>query len=143
MEIMQNEILCPFCEKGLIKVLHKPPVLNELHKRSWGGNKKSYKISKEVYEVLNDKCPNCGKSRKEIEKKCKDPLEENWELGTIIKKCGEEGILDEPGLGPFINLINSVAIPSVHAKKKLYLPTEKETASIINFTNSVIKKLYK
>ena len=89
MEITQDEILCPFCGKGIVKVLHKPPVLNELKKRSWGGNKKSYTSSKEVYEVLND-CPNCGKPKREIEKTLKHGKEPSNE--EIIRRMKEAGL---------------------------------------------------
>lgn len=88
-EITQNEIGCPFCEKGIIKVLHRPPVLKEMRKSPWGGCKKSYKMSKEVYEVLND-CSNCGKSKKEIEKVLKEGKEPSHE--EVIRRLKEVGL---------------------------------------------------
>jgi len=88
-EMTQNEIECPFCEKGTIKVLHRPPVLKEMRKSPWGGCKKSYKMSKEIYEILND-CPNCGKSKKEIEKRLKHGKEPSRE--DVIKRLREAGI---------------------------------------------------
>lgn len=60
---------CPFCEKVKIKVRYKPSV--KMKKRSITatlGSRYNLKISKEIYEVLED-CPNCGKTRKEIEKR--------------------------------------------------------------------------
>jgi hypothetical protein len=89
MEITYSEELCPFCGKGFVKVMHKPPILNELHKRSWEGNKKSYRMSKEVYEVLND-CPNCGKTKKEIEKALKEGKQPTNE--EIIRRMKEAGL---------------------------------------------------
>jgi endogenous inhibitor of DNA gyrase (YacG/DUF329 family) len=81
-------IECPFCGKS-IKALHKPALVREIKKSSWGGSKKSYKTDAEVFEVTED-CPNCGKTKKEIEKALKHGKEPSNE--EIIKRMKEAGL---------------------------------------------------
>lgn len=63
----EAEIECPFCHKGKIRMFHKEGYLQGRTSRiSAGAKTKVYKIP-DTYEVLTD-CPNCGKSKKEIQK---------------------------------------------------------------------------
>ncbi len=69
--MLEQELLmeCPFCEKAKIKVRHKPSLSVKRRKVSVTmGVKYSTQKSKEIYDVLED-CPNCHKTRKEIEKR--------------------------------------------------------------------------
>lgn len=81
---------CPFCEKAKIKVRHKPSV--SMKKRSVTGamgSRYSFHQSKEIYDVMED-CPNCGKTRKEIQKRLMEgkPMDRN----TILKRMRDMGL---------------------------------------------------
>lgn len=81
---------CPFCEKAKIKVRYKPSVKTK--KRSITatlGSKYNLKISKEVYDVLED-CPNCGKTKKDIEKRLIEGKPVDRE--SILKRIREMGL---------------------------------------------------
>ncbi len=60
---------CPFCEKAKIKVRHKPSIKTKMRSiTATLGSRYNLKISKEIYEVLED-CPNCHKTKEEIKKR--------------------------------------------------------------------------
>ncbi len=81
-------------------------------------------------------------SKKYFDKTGKDPIEENWMLGTLIGKCSQVGILsDKPSLGHFCNIINDTRISSIHHKKNIYNPERDETLSLVGISNALIKKL--
>lgn len=90
--MIEQELLmdCPFCEKAKVKVRHKPAVA--MKKRSVTGtmgSRYSLKISKEIYDVLED-CSNCHKNRKEIEKRLIEgkPMERE----SVLKRMKEMGL---------------------------------------------------
>lgn len=87
-EIIQIEVSCPFCGKS-IRALHRPALVRERKKSSWGGSKKSYIRDQEIFEVVED-CPHCGKSKKEIEKALKEGKQPSNE--EIIKRIKEAGL---------------------------------------------------
>ena len=60
-------IKCPFCDKGSVKVIYKPPIKMEKIARGSAINKRTTVYTKEHYTVLED-CPHCGASKKKIEK---------------------------------------------------------------------------
>jgi len=81
-------IACPFCGNS-IKALHRPALIREKKKSSWGGSKKSFIRDEEIMEVMED-CSKCGKSKKEIEKaleRGKEPSNEE-----VIKRLKEAGL---------------------------------------------------
>lgn len=81
---------CPFCEKAKIKVRHKPSIKSKKTTRTAAiGAVRGYHTSKEVYDVLED-CPNCHKTRKEIEKRLIEGKPVNRE--AILKRMREAGI---------------------------------------------------
>ncbi len=82
------KIECPFCNKP-IKVFYRPAIRRELKKTSWGGSKKAFTIDKESM-ILPDKCPYCGKTKKEIEKRLKEGKVLSRE--EIIKRAKEAGL---------------------------------------------------
>jgi len=70
---LQHEYLeCPFCKKGTIQFLHQPSVYSPKRTNCRAG--KSTKMSKSSEEVVitTDKCPECGKTAEEIEKKWRE-----------------------------------------------------------------------
>ncbi len=88
MEISKIEVSCPFCGKP-VKALHRPSLIREKKKASWGGCKKSFIRDKEILEIVED-CSNCGKTKKEIERALKEgkqlPNEE------VLKRLREAGL---------------------------------------------------
>jgi len=86
----QKMIKCPFCEKGNISSIYTPKML--VTKRSRGSAKtKSYSyFTDEKYEIIVDKCPNCRKSKKEIEKSLKEGKQTSNE--EIVKRLKEAGL---------------------------------------------------
>jgi endogenous inhibitor of DNA gyrase (YacG/DUF329 family) len=81
---------CPFCEKKVIRILYREGIYNA--KRIMvGSNRNTVPVlthSKD--EILVDKCPNCGKTKKEIE----SALKHGKELSTdeIVKRLREAGL---------------------------------------------------
>jgi len=63
---------CPFCDKGIIEVLIRPPVLSAKRTACRAGRSTSWHRMREEVVILSDKCPQCGKSKEEIEKKWRD-----------------------------------------------------------------------
>lgn len=59
---------CPFCDIGRIKVRHVPILKKEQFASGSAFSKRTTTYTREHYTVLED-CPNCGKSKKEIEKR--------------------------------------------------------------------------
>lgn len=88
MEISKIEVDCPFCGKA-VKALHRPSLIREKKKASWGGCKKSFVRDEEVLEIVED-CANCGKSKKDIE----NALKQGKELPNdeVLKRLREAGL---------------------------------------------------
>jgi endogenous inhibitor of DNA gyrase (YacG/DUF329 family) len=87
-EILVEE--CPFCKKSGIKVMHKEETFTARRKNIRAGRNTEYIRSPEKYEVVSDKCPNCGKPKKEIEK----ALAKGKELPNeeVVKRLREAGL---------------------------------------------------
>lgn len=83
---IQNLILkCPFCGKGDIEVLYVPSSVR-FKKGTYGGSKKGVIRSQEKTMVQTNKCPNCGKSDKEIQKKTDGTEEKNITKEEHLKR---------------------------------------------------------
>jgi rubredoxin len=86
-----EEIECPFCKVGKLKVLYKPSMINFTNSRSAsaGTKRKAYRTP-EKQEILSEKCPNCGRSKKEIEK----AISEGPRLShdEVLKRLREAGL---------------------------------------------------
>ncbi len=82
-------IECPFCKKETIKVLYKPSVLQfaTTHSSAAGTKRKIYR-TREKYKILSEKCSNCGKTRKELEKALRDKKPSREEILRRIKEAG-------------------------------------------------------
>lgn len=81
-------------------------------------------------------------SRKYFEVMKIDPLEQNLFIGTLIRKCFEDNVINEPSLGHMSNLINSSRIDSVHNTRRVYVPSREETKTVIEFTIGLLGRLY-
>ena len=84
-----QEIECPFC-KAKLKVLYKPSMLQFHVSRVAAKTARTPYKTQEKYEILVDKCPNCGKSKKEIE----HALTHGKELSReeVLKRLREAGL---------------------------------------------------
>lgn len=61
------ELDCPFCEKAKVKVFHKEGY-KQAHVSRISGKSATQSFQRpDYYEVLEN-CPNCGKTKKEIQK---------------------------------------------------------------------------
>jgi hypothetical protein len=80
---------CPFC-KANIKTLYKPSVIQFSISRISAKTSRVPYRTREKYEILVDKCPNCGKSKKEIEKALKEGKEVPRE--EVLKRLREAGL---------------------------------------------------
>jgi ribosomal protein L44E len=60
-------IECPFCNKQTIQILHSPEVYSTQTIRVGSNRKTIPNLTPAKDQVLTLKCPNCGKSKKEIE----------------------------------------------------------------------------
>jgi endogenous inhibitor of DNA gyrase (YacG/DUF329 family) len=82
------KINCPFCGTP-IKAMHKPSLIRELKKTTWGGNKPAITRDAEILIIMED-CPKCGKSKKEIQKRLKEGKEVPRE--EVLKRLIEAGL---------------------------------------------------
>ena len=82
---------CPFCGKGKVNVYHKEGFIQAKTSRISAGGKQTFYKKPDEYHVQND-CPECGKSKKEIERA--------FETGITRKKSHQEKLnrLKEAGL---------------------------------------------
>jgi ferritin-like protein len=86
-----EEITCPFCEKGKIKVRYIPKMLVTRYSHA-SSNRKSYSYFKnEKYTVISN-CHICGKTKEKIEKFLNRGQEEkkisNEEIIRRLKEAG-------------------------------------------------------
>jgi sarcosine oxidase delta subunit len=83
-------IKCPFCENGDITTLYTPGMMITKYGRA-SSNKKAINYFKdEKYEIVSEKCPNCGKSKKEIENALKHGKEPSHD--EVIRRLREAGL---------------------------------------------------
>lgn len=81
---------CPFCKQGDIKVSHTPQVYSTQTIRVGSNRKTIPKLTGGKDEVISEKCPNCGKTKKELEKALKEGVQPSRE--SIIKRMKEAGL---------------------------------------------------
>ena len=81
---------CPFCKKRTIQILHSPEVYSSRTIRVGSNRKTMPNLTHAKDQVLNEKCPSCGKPKKEIEYALKHgvPLTND----EIIKRLREAGV---------------------------------------------------
>ena len=83
-------IECPFCKERVIKLMHSPETYGS-HTIMVGSNRKTIpKLTPAKDEVLTQFCPNCGKSKKEIETALKHGKELPNE--EVLKRLREAGL---------------------------------------------------
>ena len=87
-EILTEE--CPFCKQKNIKVIHREETFSAKVTRINAGRSTKMIKNPESYEVISDKCPNCGKSRIELEKALKKGKELTNE--EVLKRLIEAGL---------------------------------------------------
>lgn len=85
----QKIIECPFC-KAEIQVLFKPSVIQFSVSRISAKTSRVPYRTQEKYEILSEKCPNCHKSKKEIEEALKHGKEPSNE--EVLKRLREAGL---------------------------------------------------
>lgn len=86
----KRTIKCPFCEKGDINTIYTPKMLFTKYGRA-ASNKKAINYFKdEKCKIISEKCPNCGKSKKEIEKRLKEGKQPTHE--EVIRRAKEAGL---------------------------------------------------
>lgn len=71
-----------------------------------------------------------------------DPIEQKWQLGFLIGKCSERNVITDSAVGDICNFINHSRIGSVHASHAIHRPIQEETKSVIEFTISLLRRLY-
>lgn len=81
---------CPFCKEKTIRVMRSPEVYTTQTIRVGSNRKTIPKVTPEKNEVLSEKCSNCGKSRKEIQKRMKEGYKPSRE--DILKRLKEAGL---------------------------------------------------
>ncbi len=66
--VQEIKIKCPFCKVGELTISYVPGSVR-FKKGSWGGSRPGVIRSQEHSSIQEEKCPNCGKSKKEIQMK--------------------------------------------------------------------------
>ena len=67
----KRTIKCPFCKEGNIETLYFEREQVSRVARAAGNSKTITYMKDPRTEVISEKCPNCGKSKREIEKRLK------------------------------------------------------------------------
>ena len=67
---------CPFCEKNTLEVLTWPSHTAIKSSRSAVAKSTTYKKMPEGFELMSEKCSNCGKTDNEIKKAWKEGFKE-------------------------------------------------------------------
>ena len=84
----EAEIECPFCKKAKIRMFHKEGYLQPSFSRISAKSAVKYHRVPDTYEVLEN-CPNCGKTKKEIQKNLEGKTEiDHKKTVDRIKKQG-------------------------------------------------------
>ncbi|MEM2842132.1 MAG: hypothetical protein QW201_02385 [Thermoproteota archaeon] len=65
---------CPFCDKETLEVIYRPSYKAAKRSQSVAAGSKTWRRVQEGITLISEKCPNCGKSAKEIERKWKGEL---------------------------------------------------------------------
>jgi hypothetical protein len=66
---------CPFCDKETLEVIYRPSYKTAKRSQSAAaGSKTTWRRVPESIILLSERCSNCGKTAKEIEKKWKEEL---------------------------------------------------------------------
>ena len=82
---------CPFCGKKDVVAIYIPSHLkSKVSRTSAKAITKFYK-TKEKYEV-QDRCPNCGKSAKQIQKALDEGVRDPEKDKRILKRLKEQGL---------------------------------------------------
>ncbi|MCX6820430.1 MAG: hypothetical protein NT016_00545 [Candidatus Aenigmarchaeota archaeon] len=79
--------MCPFCEHEVLEILWWPSHTAASISRSAIAKNTRWHKKAEGHELLSDKCPNCGKSAKEIERA--------WREGTQTNNIDKKKRLEE------------------------------------------------
>jgi len=83
-------IECPFCKQETIKVMHTSETYTTQRTKAAGKIKTIPKLSPSKDEILIEKCPNCSKTKREIEEALKHGKELSRE--DVIKRLREAGL---------------------------------------------------
>lgn len=86
------EIECPFCKKATVKMFHKEGYRQASTSRISGKSATTFTTVPDTYEVLED-CPNCGKTRKQIQKKLDG--EEEIDHKKVLERMKKQGLPTE------------------------------------------------
>lgn len=81
---------CPFCKEKTIKVMHTPETYTTQTIRVGSNRKTIPKMTPEKNEILSESCSNCGKTKKEIQKKVKEGYNPSRE--ELLKRLKESGL---------------------------------------------------
>lgn len=87
----EMELTCPICDEGKIRVFHKEGYIQARTSRISAGAKTKFYKQPDYYEVLED-CPNCGRSKKEIEKTFKTGKFKEISHKERLKRIQEAGL---------------------------------------------------
>ena len=63
----EKEIECPFCKVGKVKTFYRASFMRTEAKSISGVKSSRMRVQPETYEILEN-CPNCGKTKKEIQR---------------------------------------------------------------------------
>lgn len=66
---------CPFCGKETLEALTWPGHMAANTSRAAGGAKTTFHRKSDGFELLSEKCPNCGKTASEIRKAWKEGID--------------------------------------------------------------------
>ena len=87
----ETETECPFCHKGKIATHHVEGCLQGTKSSIAAGSKITYHKRPDKYTVLH-KCPNCGKTAKEIEKALETGITKELTHEERLKRLKESGL---------------------------------------------------
>jgi len=79
--------MCPFCEQEILEILWWPSHKAARVSRSAIAKNTTWRRKSEGHVLLSEKCPNCGKTKKDIERA--------WKEGVTSKKVDYKKRIEE------------------------------------------------
>lgn len=83
-------IECPFCKQKTIQMSHRPEIYTTQTIRVGSNRKTIPNLIPAKDEILSEKCSNCGKPKKEIQKKIKEGYKPSHE--ELLNRLKEAGL---------------------------------------------------
>lgn len=67
-------------------------------------------------------------------------FQNDWMIGSLLRKLAEQGTYVDPGLKNVANIINLSRIPAVHSKENVPIPSKEQASMVVFATLDVLNR---